>query len=81
MVGMRQNTRQAHERARALLNEDGSQPAEPIPITPTPLPQAPRGRRSRALTVALILGMGLLFIAFVAGIVAMWLLVEPAGPR
>lgn len=63
------------------MNEDGSQSAESSQTPTAPLPQAPRGRRSRALTVALVLGMGLLFVAFVAGIIAMWLLVEPAGPR
>lgn len=41
---------------------------------------APPDRRSRLATVALILGMGALFVAMVAGILAMWLLVEPAVP-
>ena len=63
------------------LNDDGSEAIQPAQTAPPPLPQAPRGPRSRALAVALILGMGLLFVAFVAGIIAMWLLVEPAAPQ
>jgi len=31
------------------------------------------------VAVAVILGMGLLFLGVVAGIIAMWLLVEPAA--
>ncbi len=60
------------------MTDEPEPKAEPAPTSPT-LPQAPTGRRSRAVAVAIILGMGLLFLAVVAGIIAMWLMVEPAA--
>ena len=60
------------------MSDQTGRAAEPAPSSPT-LPQTPTGRRSRAAAVAVMIGMGLLFLAVVAGIIAMWLMVEPAA--
>ena len=60
------------------MSDEPDPTTAPAPTSPA-LPQAPTGRRSRAVAVAVILGMGLLFLGVVAGIIAMWLMVEPAA--
>ena len=69
---------ESHLAKAGFLSDEPGPAADPAPTSPT-LPQAPTGRRSRAVAVAIILGMGLLFLAVVAGIIAMWLMVEPAA--